>query len=80
MNTDKTTKKNGNLPIFSGISRALVDAVIEEYDYDYNQHGESWLWAINEMSEEVNEVWREKMNKIYNLACQLDEQLKQHGL
>ena len=80
MNTENVNTGNGKLPLQSVISRALVNAVTEEYDYDYNQHGESWQWAINEMSDEVNEVWREKMNKIRDLACQLDEQLKQHGL
>ena len=77
---DKSKLKNGNLPIYGVISRALVDAVKEESDYDYSQHDESWQWAINEMSDEVNEVWREKMNKIYELACQLDDKLKEHGL
>jgi hypothetical protein len=80
MNTEKVTTENGNLPIYGVISRALVDAVKEESDYDYDQHGESWRWAINEMSDEVNEIWREKMNKIYELACQLDDKLKEHGL
>jgi len=80
MSKAKVTKENGNLPIFSIISRDLVDAVNDEYDYDYYKHGESWLEAINEMSDEVNEVWRNKMNKIYDLACQLDKQLKIHGL
>jgi hypothetical protein len=80
MNTENVTTDNGNLPIYGVISRALVDAVKEESDYDYNQHGGSWQWAINEMSDEVNEVWREKMNKIYELACQLDDRLKEHGL
>jgi len=80
MNTEKLNSENGKLPIFGVISRALVDAVKEESNYDYRQHGESWQWAINEMSDEVNEVWREKMNKIYELACQLDDKLKEHGL
>ena len=80
MNIEKVKIENGNLPIYGVISRALVNAVNEEADYDYDQHGESWQWAINEMSDEVNAVWREKMNKIHNLACQLDEQLRLHGL
>lgn len=80
MSTDKEAKENGNLPIYGVISRALVDAIKEESDYNYDQHGSSWQWALNEMSDEVNEVWREKMNKIYKLSCQLDDKLKEHGL
>lgn len=60
--------------------RALVNAVKEESTYDYDQHGDSWQWAINEMSEEVNDVWAKNMGKIYDLAILLDKQLKTKGL
>ncbi len=62
------------------ICRALVEAIKDEYATDYSSIDESWQWAINEMSDEVNETWRNKTRLISELTAKMDEELVKHGI
>ena len=75
----KNTDNDESLVICK-ISRALVDAIVEEYEYNYSQHDNTWNYAINEMSDEVNDIWNKNMTKIRDLSEKLDELLKLQGM
>lgn len=59
--------------------RALLDAIEAYHNTDYGSIDESWQWAINEMSDEVIEAWKEKTRAINKCTDELRQYLSEHG-
>lgn len=79
---NETSNNNGTEALNKAlvICRALVEAIKDEDATEYGEIDETWQWAINEMSDEVNELWRSKTRLISELSAKLDEELVKHGI